>query len=569
MYYSINECYRFHYYGDTVFCYCPGETSIYLNRAQILVLKYCDGSNTIDEIYSKVSNELKITDTNLIKNKNMKTESSKTSINYTGEYGLKYPKALVLELTSFCNFDCLHCFHGSNKKQKYFSLEFAKILSTKYKNKISTIDVTGGEATLHQDFEKICNLLQQSFEVNLLTNGSMLHNINVDVLKHFHDIQVSLYGYNYDTFLSFTKNSSAYNQVTEGINYLKNNKIPYTSVVCITQHNLNQLNDYVKFAIKSGSKKMKFTLSFPVGNVNKDNYYSEFQITEIVEDYEYRYGFEYNATCIVAEWLYTKNLKTNRNSIVFERTTENVEFGATVRKECDLYKEQVPAETLVLSFFNKLKLKKDIFREVYSSIMDTLVVPTDFCEDQRMLEKLLPQVIDHEKNKLVQFLSAIDTGIKDIEYDDTEKELKFTTYHLGKDGETYPLNLYCESEGTLKSIMLFIYSRMAILYNRSMFVDELNVKLHPLLLKFIIDLFYDKDSTAQLIYTTHDTTLMDKKFFRRDQIWFVQKDEDGYSELSSLSDFKVRSDASFEKDYLAGVYGGIPFLKEFDMKEGE
>ena len=58
---------------------------------------------------------------------------------------------------------------------------------------------------------------------------------------------------------------------------------------------------------------------------------------------------------------------------------------------------------------------------------------------------------------------------------------------------------------------------------------------------------------AQLIYTTHDTTLMDKKFFRRDQIWFVQKDELGHSELCALSDFKVRSDASFEKDYLAGV----------------
>lgn len=102
-----------------------------------------------------------------------------------------------------------------------------------------------------------------------------------------------------------------------------------------------------------------------------------------------------------------------------------------------------------------------------------------------------------------------------------------------------------------------------------MFVDELNVKLHPLLLKFIIDLFYEQSSTAQLIYTTHDTTLMDKKFFRRDQIWFVQKDEYGYSELSCLSDFKVRSDSSFEKDYLAGVYGGIPFLKDFEMKAGE
>ncbi len=96
----------------------------------------------------------------------------------------------------------------------------------------------------------------------------------------------------------------------------------------------------------------------------------------------------------------------------------------------------------------------------------------------------------------------------------------------------------------------------------------LNIKLHPLLLKFIVDLFYGQNSAAQLIYTTHDTTLMDKKFFRRDQIWFVQKDVYGYSTLLALSDFKVRSDASFEKDYLAGVYGGIPLLKEFGMEEG-
>ena len=102
-----------------------------------------------------------------------------------------------------------------------------------------------------------------------------------------------------------------------------------------------------------------------------------------------------------------------------------------------------------------------------------------------------------------------------------------------------------------------------------MFVDELDARLHPLLLKFIVDLFYNEKSKAQLIYTTHDTTLMDKKFFRRDQVLFVQKDEDGYSSLSTLSDFKVRSDASFEKDYLSGVYGGIPMLKEFSMKAGE
>lgn len=300
---------------------------------------------------------------------------------------------------------------------------------------------------------------------------------------------------------------------------------------------------------------------------NNEN--SEFQIIEIVGEDEYRYGFEYNSECIVAEWLYRKNLNTNRTSIIFERTTENVEFGASVRKECELYKTQIPTETLVLSFFNKLKLKTEVFKTVYNSIMDTLVVSTDFCEDQGLLEAMLPRIIDEEKEDLLRFLNAIDTGIKDIGYDDNEKEISFFTVHKGRDDKYYPLGLYCESEGTIKSIMLFIYARTAILNDKSIFVDELNVKLHPLLLKFIIDLFYNNNSEAQLIYTTHDTTLMDKKFFRRDQIWFVQKDQFGYSELSALSDFKVRSDASFEKDYLAGVYGGIPFLKEYAMKEGD
>jgi AAA15 family ATPase/GTPase len=328
----------------------------------------------------------------------------------------------------------------------------------------------------------------------------------------------------------------------------------------IIVESLNNVDDEADMAIE------KYYMPFSFEE-NCDN--SEFQITEMLGDFEYRYGFEYNAECIVTEWLYRKNLKTNRTAVIFERTTENVEFGATVRKECDVYKEQIPVETLVLSFFNKLKLKTDVFRSVYSGIMDTLVVPTNFCEDSRTLENFLPRVIDCDKKTLVEFLSAIDTGIKDIIYDDSEKNLRFFTFHKGKDGKEYPLDLYFESEGTIKSIMLFIYARTAILNDRSIFVDELNIKLHPLLLKFIIDLFYEPSSMAQLIYTTYDTTLMDKKFFRRDQIWFVQKDEFGYSELSALSDFKVRSDASFEKDYLAGVYGGIPLLKEFDMKEGE
>lgn len=337
----------------------------------------------------------------------------------------------------------------------------------------------------------------------------------------------------------------------------------YTAMLYFQQIILQSLNNVAEDSVNAIEKYYQPFLF----EEQKSN--SEFQIIEIVGGYEYKYGFEYNEECVVTEWLYRKNLKNNRTVTVFERAYDKVEFGASVRKHCDLYQDQIPTETLVLSFLKKLKLKTTIFSDVYDAIMDIFVVPIDFCEDFRLLEALLPSVIDRKKEDLVRFLSAIDTGIKDIGYNDSEKDIYFYTIHKGKDGKNYPLNLLFESEGTIKSIMLFIYVQNALQNNKALFVDELNIKLHPLLLKFIIDLFYNEKSKAQLIYTTHDTTLMDKRFFRRDQIWFVQKDEYGYSELSALSDFKVRSDASFEKDYLAGVYGGIPKLANLELKEGE
>lgn len=326
----------------------------------------------------------------------------------------------------------------------------------------------------------------------------------------------------------------------------------------IIAESLNNVGNGEETAIKKYFKPFSF-------EDNGEN--SEFQIVETIDGFEYCYGFEYNADCIVQEWLYRKNLKTNRMVTIFERTKENIGFGASIKKECDVYKEQIPVETLALSFFNKLKLKTDIFRNVYSGIMDISLVPADFSGDDKLFEKVLPEMIDDSKENLMEFLTAIDSGIMDITYEESEKQIVFYTFHKGKDGKGYSMDFFSESEGTIKSILVLIYARSVISRNACMFVDGLDTKLHPLLLKFIIDLFYGQDSSAQLIYTTHDTMLMDKKFFRRDQIWFVKKDEYGYSGLSALSDFKVRSDASFGKDYLAGVYGGVPRLKEFQMKE--
>lgn len=97
---------------------------------------------------------------------------------------------------------------------------------------------------------------------------------------------------------------------------------------------------------------------------NKDEENSEFQIIEIVND------FEYNDEYIVSEWMYRKNLKTNRTSMIMERSRDAIKFGASVRKECDLYKQQIPGETLALSFFNKLKLKTGIFAEYWQMTWD-------------------------------------------------------------------------------------------------------------------------------------------------------------------------------------------------------
>jgi hypothetical protein len=107
-----------------------------------------------------------------------------------------------------------------------------------------------------------------------------------------------------------------------------------------------------------------------------------------------------------------------------------------------------------------------------------------------------------------------------------------------------------------------------------LFVDELNTKLHPLLVRNVILTFANPEintKNAQLIFTTHDSWQLSNNLLRRDEIWFTEKDADGVSSLYSLADFadedgiKIRKDESYEKNYLLGKYGAIPFLKTIDF----
>ena len=111
-----------------------------------------------------------------------------------------------------------------------------------------------------------------------------------------------------------------------------------------------------------------------------------------------------------------------------------------------------------------------------------------------------------------------------------------------------------------------------------MIFDELDSQLHFKLVEMIIRMFHDKKingQNPQLIFTCHNTALMDQDLLRRDQIWFTEKDYDGVSTLYSLADFvdedgvKIRKDENYEKNYLLGKYGAIPTLKYFDMFKEE
>lgn len=129
-----------------------------------------------------------------------------------------------------------------------------------------------------------------------------------------------------------------------------------------------------------------------------------------------------------------------------------------------------------------------------------------------------------------------------------------------------------ESDGTKKLFSLAGPLMDALKYGKTLVIDELDARLHRLITCEIIRLFNSNETNprnAQLIFTTHDTSLLANTLFRRDQIWFTEKNESGATDLYSLAEFKVRNDASYEKDYIQGRYGAVPFVGDIHRLVGD
>ncbi len=142
------------------------------------------------------------------------------------------------------------------------------------------------------------------------------------------------------------------------------------------------------------------------------------------------------------------------------------------------------------------------------------------------------------------------------------KQLKLE--HIGKDEISVNFNLEDESDGTNRLLDFIPAFKDVVSKNKVFIIDEIERSIHPMLIKELIKKFsFDDKSLGQLVFTTHESNLLDQEIFRQDEIWFAEKDKNGVTDLYSLSDFKEHKTIDIRKGYLNGRYGSIPFLANF------
>lgn len=298
----------------------------------------------------------------------------------------------------------------------------------------------------------------------------------------------------------------------------------------------------------------------------------------------YKYGFDILKDKIISEWLYEKRI--NKFYEIFERNNNNVQIMKVKNKLFDL--ANIDDKSLFLKSFRAIDKSNEDFNSVYEWFMNSNYLDLGDPKFEDALNKRISlRIVEDEKyrSELLAFIKTFDATIDSInispasleEIKNTNGVVKVELVHNCKDGKkALPISL--ESNGTMKMFHLFDFFMDALKKGMVLFVDELDAKLHPILTRYIINLFHNSEKNignGQLIYSTHDTVNLNKETFRRDEIWFAEKDKNGISEIYSLSDYimedengnakKVRNDATYNKDYLTGRYGAIPVLEEFNI----
>lgn len=293
---------------------------------------------------------------------------------------------------------------------------------------------------------------------------------------------------------------------------------------------------------------------------------TEFEIFFRTEIAEYRYKLHIMKDVVNYESLDRVKLDTGRRSALFERDTEEISLKGVFSK---LKASEDLSATLPLLSYLGITYKKN---EVVKDVLDWFEYGIDFLNYGNPIEELRMAVSNSEdvKQLMLDMIQEMDLDIVDFRVAEDENDrIDVYTKHL-VDGYETELNLLEESSGIRKLFGLMPFIAGCLLTGTALVIDELDAKIHPVLLRHIIMMFNDMSinkKKAQLIFTSHDLSTMNNEVFRRDEIWFVAKGNAQNSKLYSLVEFKnekgesVRKDAKFDKQYLEGKYGADPYLK--------
>jgi len=361
--------------------------------------------------------------------------------------------------------------------------------------------------------------------------------------------------------------------------------------------NLLSAIDFMNFMVRSSVKDIEEgeVLSVVPFRLDRDSKSkdSEFEIIFVEEKTRYQYGFAVNKTRVTREWLiaYPERRPQRWFDREYNQRKELDDYtfgprfqGGRLRQE---WKNATRSNALFLSVavqFNSEQLKP-VFNW-FQKRLRVLNPPVPFfpgitssvCETKE------------DKEKVINFLKVADLSINDISItkekissagliaadsklpenfkkimkvmDGVEIDRILFLHKNNETGELIPFDISNESNGTKNLFGFAGYWVKMMSNNQVLFVDEIDTSLHPLIVQSLVNLFHRSGSNAQLIFTTHDTSLLSQNIMRRDQIWFIEKGESGVSRLYSLVDFKVREREALERGYLRGRYGAIPFIKE-------
>ena len=286
----------------------------------------------------------------------------------------------------------------------------------------------------------------------------------------------------------------------------------------------------------------------------------EFRIFFRIEKNEYCYYLALKNDEVISESLYRKAVTGKKTAMIFEREADSISLGYTINKKS--LNTSINPKMPYLSFLAinyDIPVISEVITWFESCIIRSYANPV--VEHQILLAKDAPY-----KEQFIRALNDMDIDITGYRYDEDTKQL-FMQRTLSS--QEYELPFSQESDGTKKLIAALPVILLALREGRMVIIDELDAKLHPKLLRYVISLFKNKEINkygAQLLFTSHDMYTLKNTIFRRDEIWFAAENASHESEIYSLHEIRgedndrVKNTAAYDKQYLEGRYGADPYL---------